>query len=238
MGVSIGGGITIESGVTIKDIGTALGNYRLVSGAKLPTLGARGQTTYPASGWTAIASPGDDASVDVTLPFTWRYNSIGYTIVSPNSNFYITFGTGSTVFSALANNNPGLNKIFFAGADNSWQRVSRISSGTDYLRIRWEGSAATSGVVGNPNMVYELTFFNPANTGNTSVFELLVGVQNRANVTGTISGICSNTAQLTGGSFTPTNRGVAQFQSYVGVGGANGASWTVYTGHYIDGTDY
>lgn len=231
-------GVNITSGISVTNVGTPLGNYRLVSGAKLPVFGARGQTTYPASGWTAIASPGDDASVDVTLPFTWRYNSVGYTIVSPNSNFYITFGTGSTVFSGLANNNPGLNKIFFAGADNSWQRVSRIASGTDYLRIRWEGSAATSGPVGNPNMVYELTFFNPANTGNTSVFELLVGVQNRANVVGTISGICSNTAQLTGGSFTPTNRGVAQFQSYVGVGDANGATWTVYTGHYVDGTNY
>lgn len=232
-------GVNITSGISVTNVGTPLGNYRLVSGAKLPTLGVRGQTTFPETGWTSIISGGgDDAFTDVTLPFTWRYNSVGYTTVYPNSNFYITFGTGSTAFSGLANNNPGLNKIFFAGADNSWQRVSRISSGTDYLRIRWEGSAATSGVVGNPNMVYELTFFNPANTGNTSVFELLVGVQNRANVVGTISGICSNTAQLTGGSFTSTNRGVAQFQSYVGVGGANGASWTVYTGHHVSGAGY
>lgn len=236
MGVTIGPGITIDAGVTIKDIGSDLGNYKLVSGAKLPTLGARGQTTFPETGWTSIVSAtGDDASIDVTLPFTWRYNSVGYTIVSPNSNYYITFGTGSAVFSALANNNPGLNKIFFSGADNSWQRVSRIASGTDYLRIRWEGTAATSGAVGNPNMVYELTFFNPANTGNVSVFELLVGVQIRANVIGTISGICSNTALLTGGSFTPTNRGVAQYQSYVGVGDANGATWTVHTGYHIQG---
>ena len=234
--MEIGGGITIGPGITIKDLGTALGNYRLISGAKLPTLGARGQTTFPASGWTSIISAsGDDANQSVTLPFTWRYNSVGYTTVFPNSNFYITFGTGSDVFNGLSNTNPGLNKIFFAGADNSWQRVSRIASGTDYLRLRWEGTSATSGPVDNPNMVYELTFFNPTNTGNTSVFELLVGVQNRANVTGTISGICSNTAQLTGGSFTPTNRGVAQFQSYVGVGGANGNSWTVYTGYHIQG---
>ena len=234
MGVLIGGGITIESGVTIKDIGSNLGNYKLVSGAKLPTLGARGQTTFPATGWTSLVSAtNDDASIDVTLPFTWRYNSVGYTTVSPNSNFYITFGTGSTAFSALANNNPALNKIFFAGADNSWQRVSRITSGTDYLRIRWEGSSSTSGVVGNPNMVYELTFFNPTNTGNNSVFELLVGVQNRANVAGIISGICSNTALLA--SLATGNRGVAQYQSYVGVGDANGATWTVHTGYHIQG---
>jgi len=234
MGVLIGGGITIDAGVTIKDVGTALGNYRLVSGAKLPTLGDRDQTTFPETGWTSLVSAtNDDASIDVTLPFTWRYNSVGYTTVSPNSNFYITFGTGSTVFSALANNNPALNKIFFAGADNSWQRVSRITSGTDYLRIRWEGSSSTSGVVGNPNMVYELTFFNPTNTGNNSVFELLVGVQNRANVAGIISGICSNTALLA--SLATGNRGVAQYQSYVGVGDANGATWTVHTGYHIQG---
>ena len=234
MGIRIGGGITIESGVTIKDVGTALGNYRLVSGAKLPTLGARGQTTFPETGWTSLVSAtNDDASIDVTLPFTWRYNSVGYTTVSPNSNYYITFGTGSTVFNGLANNNPNLNKIFFAGTDNSWQRVSRITSGTDYLRIRWEGSSSTGGVVGNPNMVYELTFFNPANTGNVSVFELLVGVQNRANVAGIISGICSNTALLA--SLATGNRGVAQYQSYVGVGDANGATWTVHTGYHIQG---
>lgn len=232
----IGGGITIGSGVTITDVGTSLGNYRLVSGAKLPTLGPRGQTTFPESGWTSIISAsGDDANTSVTLPFTWRYNSVGYTTVFPNSNYYITFGTGSSEFNSLANNFPALNKIFFAGTDNSWQRVSRIASGTDYLRIRWEGTSATSGPLGNPNMVYELTFFNPTNTANNSVFELLIGVQNRANVSGTISGICSNTAQLPGGSFTPTNRGVAQYQSYVGVGDANGATWTVYTGYQIQG---
>ena len=227
-------GVSIGPGITIKDLGTTLGNYRLISGAKLPTLGVRNQETFPASGWTSmISTNGDDVSTSVTLPFTWRYNNVGYTTVFPNSNYYITFGTGSNEFSGLANNVPNLNKIFFAGADNFWQRVSRIASGTDYLRIRWEGTSATSGPVGNPNMVYELTFFNPANTANNSVFELLVGVQNRMNLG--ISGICSNTAQLTGGSFNALNRGVAQFQSYVGVGDANGASWTVHTGYHIQG---
>jgi hypothetical protein len=86
-------------------------------------------------------------------------------------------------------------------------------------------------------MVYEITFFNPINTANVPVFELLIGRQNRG-TTSAISGLYSNTALLTGGSLGPSNRGVSANQSYVAVGDANGASWTVYTGHYLSGTDY
>lgn len=241
MGVTIGSGITIGAGISITDVGTPLGNYKLLNGARLPTLGARGQTTFPETGWTSvISSSGDDASTQVTLPFTWTYNNTGYTSFFPNSNFYITFGSGSTVYSGLASNNPGVNKIFFAGADNSWQRVSTITSGTNYLRLRWEGTSSTSGPVGSPNIVYEITFFNPANTGSVPIFELLVGVQNRGTATsGIISGLYSSTALLTGGNLGPfPNRGVEQFQSYVAVGNSTGTTWTVYTGYNVGGSGY
>lgn len=240
MGIQIGPGITISGGINIALVSSSveIGLYTITSGTKLPVLGVGSQNPFPANGWTSIISAsGDDANTQVNFGFTWKYNSVNYTSFFPNSNFYVTFGSGSNQFNALANNSPSLNKIFFAGTDNSWQRVSRIASGTDYIRLRWEGRNATTGTPGSANMVYELTFFNPTNTNNVSVFELLVGLQARGTST-TISGLYSNTTLLTGGDLGPTNKGVSANQSYVAVGDANGASWTVYTGYYLANTGY
>ena len=210
--------------------------YTLSVGTKAPVLGSNGQFPFPATGWTALISvSGDDASTSVALPFTWTYNGTGRTAFFPNSNFYITFGSGSSQYSGLSASSPALDKIFFAGTDNSWQRVSSFTSGTNYTRLRWEGSAATSGTPGSPSIVYELTFFNPTLTGSVPWMELLVGVQQRA---GGISGLCSTSAILTGGSFIAANSNVAANQSYVMVGNATGTSWTVYTGYSVGGTGY
>ena len=235
----IGPGITVGPGITI--FGSSGGGYTLQSGTKAPVLGATGQSPFPAAGWTSIiSSSADDANTQVTLPFTWTFNNTGYTSFFPNSNDYITFGSGSSEYSGLSASVPALNKIHFAGADNSWQRVSSITSGTDYKRLRWEGTNSTSGTPGSPNMVYELTFFNPALTGGVPWLELLIGSQARGTTTATvISGIYSASALLTGGNMGPfPNRGVAANQSYVLVGNAAGTSWTVNTGYYVGGTGY
>jgi len=210
--------------------------YTLSVGTKAPVLGSSGQSPFPASGWTSlVSSSSDDASISVALPFTWTYNGTGRTAFFPNSNFYITFGSGSTQFGGLSASSPNLDKIFFAGTDNSWQRVSSFTSSTNYTRLRWEGTASTSGTPGAPNIVYELTFFNPTLTGSVPWMELLVGTQARV---GGISGLYSSSAILTGGSFITSNSNVAANQSYVMVGNATGTSWTVYTGYSVGGTGY
>ena len=79
----------------------------------------------------------------------------------------------------MSASSPALNKIYFAATDNSWQRVSSFTSGTNYTRLRFEGTASTGGTPGSPNIVYELTFFNPALTGAVPWLELLVGSQAR-----------------------------------------------------------
>lgn len=232
-------GVNIQ-GINLQDIAGASG-YTLQSGTKAPVLGATGQSPFPAAGWTAIVSVSqDDSNTLVSLPFAWTFNNTGYNGFYPNSNYYITFGAGSSNFDSLSAINPPLNKIFFAGTDNSWQRVSSITSGTDYKRLRWEGTSSTSGTPGSPNMVYELTFFNPALTGGVPWLELLIGSQARGTTTATvISGIYSASALLTGGNMGPfPNRGVAANQSYVLVGNATGTSWTVNTGYYVGGTGY
>lgn len=242
MTIEIGPGITITGGVYVDSQVTILpsGVYTLELGTKAPTLGAGAQSSFPASGWSTIISvSGDDANTNVSLPFTWTYNNTGYTNFFPNSNYYVTFGSGSNQFNGLSASSPALNKIYFAGADNSWQRVSTIVSSTNYRRVRWEGTSSTSGTPGSPNMVYELTIFNPSLTDNNPWIELLVGVQARGNNNvGVISGLYSQTAKLTGGDLGPSNRGVTANQSYVMVGNSTGTSWTVYTGYNVGGTGY
>lgn len=243
MTIIIGPGITITGGIGVDGgIGAPLpsGVYTLEVGTKAPVLGAGAQSPFPASSWTSIVSAtADDANTVISLPFTWPYNSNNYTSFYAASNYYITFGSGSNAFNSLSAANPPLNKIFFAGADNSWQRVSSVTSGTDYKRLRFEGTAATSGTPGAPNMVYELTFFNPSLTGGNPWLELLVGVQARGNNTvGVISGLYSSSAKLTGGDLGPSNRGVTANQSYVMVGDSTGTNWTVYTGYNVGGTGY
>ena len=234
MPITITNGVTITAGVTIAGVPLAA-VYTLSVGTKAPVLGSSAQSPFPASGWTSlISASGDDANISVALPFTWTYNGTGCTAFFPNSNFYITFGSGSNVYSPLSASNPALDKIFFAGGDYSWQRVSSFTSGTDYTRLRWEGTAATTGTPGAPNIVYELTFFNPTLTGAVPWMELLIGTQAAT----TISGLYSSSAILTGGSFIPSNFNVAANQSYVMVGDATGTSWTVYTGYSVGGTGY
>lgn len=190
-----------------------------------------------------VSSSADDQFINVILPFTWTYNGTGYNDFYPSSNTYITFGGGSTAYSGLSASNPPYDKIHIAGKDNSWQRVSSISSGTDYIRLRYEGVSAFSGTPGFPNMVYEITFFNPALTGGVPWFELLVGLQNRGTTSippavPAISGIYSSSSLLFGGGLGPSNEGVSPNQSYVYVGDATGTNWTVYTGYYLSNTGY
>jgi hypothetical protein len=108
---------------------------------------------------------------------------------------------------------------------------------SNYLRLRVEGRNSVSGTPGSPNMVYELTFFNPGLTGGVPWIELLVGQQARG-TTGAFSAICSTNAVLTGGDLGPSNQGVSPNQSYVLVGDATGTSWTVNTGYYVGNSGY
>jgi hypothetical protein len=221
--------IATSSSVTINDTSQtpAGSSYTRVSGTKAPTLGAGG-ASYPGSGWTGLQnSSSDDANISVTIP-TFTINSTNYTTVFVGSNTYLTFGSGSTAYSSLSATNPPFNKIHIGAADNSYQRVSTISSGTNYTRIRYEGNASTSGTVGSPGIVYEATFFNKTSTGNVPVVEILVGNHNRT--TGQRMIASTNTAYA---SFTLTAN-----QSYVFVGNSTGTSWTIYAGSYMSGTGY
>ena len=107
-GITIGGGIYVDSQIANN---LPSGVYTLQVGTKAPVLGAGAQSPFPASGWSSIISAtGDDANTNVSLPFTWNYNNTGYTSFYPNSNYYVTFGSGSNAFNGLSVSNPALNQ--------------------------------------------------------------------------------------------------------------------------------
>ena len=124
----------------------APGIYNITSGTKAPVFGT-GPGAYPPSGWTGIMNVSvDDGYVLVSgFPFTFSHSGVAGTSVYVGSNSYLTYGAGSNNYASLSASNPALPKYFLGAADNSYQRVSYVISNPNYVRIRYEGTAATSG---------------------------------------------------------------------------------------------
>lgn len=101
----------------------------------------------------------DDSFVGVTLPFNVNFFTGPHNKIYICSNGYITFGTGTSVYGGLSAVTPGYPGIFINAADRSYQRVyaGAENDGATY-RIRYEGSTGTSGTVGSPTVVWEITF--------------------------------------------------------------------------------
>ena len=151
------------------------------------------------------------------------------------SNSYATFGGGSTQYSGLSASSPSFAKIFVGAADNSYQRLyykqGFVSGSQNYYRIRFEGNSSTSGTVGTPGIVWEMTFFDSQLFNGNQLVELLVGVHGRAG-----SGL-SFLAQSNAALATPSI-GTAANKSIVYEGDSTGSSWTAHSGSYVGGTDY
>ena len=212
--VPAGGGAT-----TITTFSTSIN-----SGNKAPLYGAGGGP-FPPSGWTGLQnSSSDDASISIALSFAFYIDNTAYTTVFIGSNGYLTFGNGSTQYSGLSASNPAVPKLMFGAADNSYQRVSKFTSGTDYVSIRWEGNASTGGTVGSPGMVVELTLVNPNKFGGLNIIEMLVGNNNQ---TGGVSNISNASTAYATYTFSANT-------SYVFTGNSTGTSWTVSPGSRVN----
>lgn len=201
--------------------GSTTTTFTIVNGGVKAPLYGSGGGAYPPSGWNGLQNGSvDDANIGLTLPFTFYLNNTGYTSVFIGSNGYLTFGAGSNQYSGLSASNPNLPKLMFGAADNSYQRVSSFVSGTNYLSIRWEGNNATSGTIGGPGMVVELTLFNPSKFSGNNVIEMLVGNNNQ---TGGVSNISNSTTAYAVYTLSANT-------SYVFTGNSTGTSWTIITG--------
>lgn len=122
----------------------------------------------------------DDGFWTLSLPFNITYNGISYSSVFIGTNSYITFGGGSSEYIGMSASVPALPKIMISAADNSAQRIYYGSVGSSpnrTYRVRWEGTNATSGTLGSPNMVWEATFYENAPTR----VDIQIGVNAKSN---------------------------------------------------------
>lgn len=98
-----------------------------ITGAVVPRqaldLGNGPASTWPASGWNSLQNAwADDANVATNLHLSILFNNVSRNIAYIGSNFFITFGAGSTTTTPTALN-PNLDKIMMNSGDRSYQRV-------------------------------------------------------------------------------------------------------------------
>lgn len=219
---NLGVDLLLNSGVA-----SALEGGRLVDivqvGTVAPLLGAAAATAY--DGWTQIWNAySDDGYVETsTWPFTFTIGSTGYTSAFVAANTYITFGSGSTVWSGLSATNPSLNKIHFGADDNAMQKVytqSGTVQGRLVERIRYEGSASRAASAVS-SILAEFTFFEPFADGQ-QLIELRFGNHDR---------LTGKFMIATTGAAYATDTVVAN-SSWVFIGNSTGTEWTMTSDSY------
>ncbi len=116
---------------------------------------------------TPTAGSNDDGYWAFTLPWfhVWQ---LGNTFTAHNrffvsTNSYITFNAGYTTPS-VSGSSPPVDKIYIQAADNScqqikWSILDGLGVGKRQYKVRFEGTAARTGVLGSPNMIWEVTFY-------------------------------------------------------------------------------
>jgi hypothetical protein len=113
---------------------------------------------------TANTSPtlgNDNGFWDLTSPFTYFYNGRPLTRITVCTNSYLGLG-GASNLSGVSSTSPSIQKICISATDNSGQRIYSGTEGSApnrTFRIRFEGTNATTGTLGSPNMVWEATFY-------------------------------------------------------------------------------
>lgn len=164
--VSVAGG---TASATVTPISNSLGSTAGLVSATSPTLGNN-----------------DDGYWQLSLPFSISYLGTLYSEIYVGTNFYLTFGGGSTVYSGITPSTPNYPKIMLTAADNSVQRIYYGSSGVSpdrTFRVRIEGTNGIGGTLGSPNMVAEYIFYE----NSVNRIDLQVGVNANKSTTGSFS---------------------------------------------------
>jgi len=157
----------------------------------------------------------DDSYVGVTIPFTWTFLGTNYGNgnnggVYVGTNSYISFGGSSTSWSTSATN-PALKTIHIGSRDNSLQRLyGGYESANNWYRLRFEGTASSSGTAGSPNIVWECLILNQANYGQNYNFWFCTG-STMAN-TGGLNIVSDGTNQLA--SYTLSTLSYYEFRNF------------------------
>lgn len=147
--------------------------FDFVSGNAPPILGT-GITTGTPTGWTQVFNGNvDDTPLEVQLPFAFPFNGVSYNSFWLSPNGYITFGSGSTVYSASATS-PALPKILVNSADDSMQKVLTRSTANTF-RVRVDGNIASGGGDAAFARTWEVAFFRPSFSDNYPTLEVRIG---------------------------------------------------------------
>lgn len=165
-------------------------------------------TTGLTSSTTPTSGNNDDGYWTIDLPFSISYFGNSYSTIYVGTNHYLTFGSGSAIYSGIGASSPNIPKICWCAADNSVQRIYHGvtgSTGNRIYTIRLEGNAATSGTLGSPNMLCEYKFYELI----SNQIDLQVGQNNRK----TTSGGGFSTAQLNSWGFISGQRIPARVSS-------------------------
>lgn len=140
--------------------------------------GLADETLSDETGWETAYNSGiegadeeDDNSVEIPFGFNISFNKITYSSVFVGSNTYLTFGAGSDEYSDLSAKIPPLPGVHIGADDHSFQKVLYKLDNSTTMRIRYEGTNATEGTIGEPNIIYEAVFYK-----DQAYFDLYVGI--------------------------------------------------------------
>lgn len=163
------------------------------AGSPVATISTITNSLLGAASLTASTSnTGDDNFWTLTLPWSVTYFGTSYSTIYIGTNSYITFGSGSSAYSALSASNPAVPKIFIVSGDRSGQRIYYGTEGTApnrTYRVVFEGSTGTSGTLGSPTLLWEAVFYE----NDATKIDIQCGSLGSANNTG-ISGVYTNNA--------------------------------------------
>lgn len=208
-----------------QDLSPCKANYCPTPSPVAATLqGTGGMTQIVNIGTCATNGAGDDQNVQVNLPFNFAINSLGYTNWFVSSNAYLTGGSSSTAYNSLSGSNPAIRKFHLGAADNSYKAVYSLT-GTNYLRVRFEGYASTDCT--GTQIIYEFTFYRPDGMGNQYAV-VVFGTHGR---TGGQFGVASQSAYLLNDTGS-----LSASQSYLYTSNNGGVTWTSQAGWSLTGT--
>jgi len=159
-------------------------SVRIITSASAATLSSLTNNLLGAASLTASTTPNtgnsefgfnDDGFWQLNLPFNISYNGSTYSTIFVNTNSYVLFGTKPTsntydydIGYSYNTTTPTIPKIQISQRDGSAQRIYYGVVGTTpnrTYRVRFEGHISfTGGVLGSPTIVWEMTFYENANT--------------------------------------------------------------------------
>lgn len=152
----------------------------------------------------------NDASVKITIPFTWTFLGTNYGNdanggIYVGTNSYITFGAGSSVYSSLSATNPALKAIHIGSGDYSLQRLyGAYQSGNSWYLLRFEGTANISGTTGSPTIVWECIFLNQAVYGTSYNFWFCTGASGQLANSAGLAIVSNGTSQIASYTLNPS----------------------------------